>query len=251
MKLLFALPLSVLFWASLSGFSSPRATSPVVIELFTSEACSSCPPADAILLELSQNASRQTPQVIVLGEHVDYWNGSGWSDRFSSPAFTQRQNDYAGHFHLASPYTPQMVVDGRTQLVGNDRSEVYRSLTMAASEPKPAQIGLNWEADNRLQVLVQLPEPLQAEVLLAITEDGLSTSVQDGENRGRTLRHAGIVRELRVLGTIKNGGFETRVRVPRGGDWNPSNPKVVVFAQESNCGPILGAACVPYGRLDR
>lgn len=248
MKVLFALLLPTLLLASVSGSSQSKPSLPVVVELFTSEGCSSCPPADALLIELSKNPPGNIPEVIVLGEHVDYWNDTGWIDRFSSSAFTQRQNDYVNRFHLASAYTPQMVIDGRAQVAGNDRSGVYRSIEEAASQRRLAQINIRWEAGDTLHVAVQLRNALKAKVLLAISEDGLTTSVRDGENRGRTLRHVGVARGLWVLGTVTNGGFETAVEAPRGTDWNSNNLKVVVFVQEPNNGPILGAASIAYPR---
>src|ERR1700757_1664605 len=119
MKLSFALITALLLTSTMLAGQNP-----VVVELFTSEGCSSCPPADALLLKLSRMDVSGLPQVIVLGEHVDYWNSPSWNDRFSSAQFTGRQQGYAQHFGLASPYTPQMVIDGQKQLVGNNPEEV-------------------------------------------------------------------------------------------------------------------------------
>src|SRR5690349_15806897 len=104
------------------------AENPVVVELFTSEGCSSCPPADAILAKLSQMDGTKGMDIIVLGEHVDYWNGIGWNDRFSSHEFTQRQQEYAQHFGLASAYTPQMVIDGQQQVLGSDANVIAHGI---------------------------------------------------------------------------------------------------------------------------
>jgi|SRR5271165_856854 len=222
------------------------AETPVVIELFTSEGCSSCPPADALLVDLSYKSPRNGTQLILLGEHVDYWNYIGWTDRFSSPAFSDRQNNYARQLHLATVYTPQMVIDGHLQLVGNDAAEVYRNISRAAAEPKPAQVSLRWEPQQKLHVTVQTPAGEKPKILLAITEDGLSTSVGGGENGGRTLRHAAVVRQLRELGTAANGQFESSVDVALHPDWNPAQLKVVVLVQQPGHGKILGAASLDY-----
>jgi hypothetical protein len=217
------------------------AQSPVVVELFTSEGCSSCPPADAVLLKLSQMKGSNLPNVIVLGEHVDYWNSVRWTDRFSSSQFTSRQQDYAQHFGLASPYTPQMVIDGRHQLLGNDASAVGREIDAAAKSEKPAKVTLEKLNGSAYKVSVQSGNG-KGRIFMAVTEDGLSSEIKGGENNGRSLSHAGVVRELRSIGTLKNGSFEGKVEVPNKRDWNQANLKLVVFAQAGDSGPILGAA---------
>jgi len=229
-----------------SVVSSARAQTPVVVELFTSEGCSSCPPADALLVKLSRESPPGGAKLILLGEHVDYWNYIGWTDRFSSSAFSDRQNTYANHFHLGSVYTPQMVIDGHLQTVGNGAAEVYRDISKAAAEPKPAQVTLRWESQQKLNIAVHTPASGQSKVLLAITEDGLSTSVGGGENGGRTLQHAAVVRQLRELGTATNGQFEASIDLAPHPDWNQSKLKVAVLVQDAGSGRILGAASLDY-----
>src|SRR4051812_47773720 len=130
--------------------SGPR--TPVLVELFTSEGCSSCPPADRLLIELKQKQPVPNAQVIALGQHVDYWNYIGWKDRFSSPQFTARQQEYADRLN-DGPYTPQMVIDGTASLVGNDADGVSRAITKAAAAVKPVQVELSQAGD---QVQIQL-----------------------------------------------------------------------------------------------
>jgi hypothetical protein len=221
------------------------AEDPVVIELFTSEGCSSCPPADALLVQLSQKAPPGV-DLILLGEHVDYWNHDGWSDRFSSAEFSRRQSDYEEHLHVNGPYTPQMVVDGHLQLVGNDASALKHNLQVASAQPKIARVSLQWEASDHLKIGVQAPAPTRARVFVAITEDGLTTAIGGGENSGRTLHHAAVVRELRELGSVKNGSFEKIVEIARHSDWNAANLKIAVLVQDADGGPILGAASLHY-----
>jgi hypothetical protein len=189
---------------------------------------------------MSQMKGPNGTELIVLGEHVDYWNHDGWTDRFSSAEFTSRQQGYARHFELASPYTPQMVIDGQRQLVGNDRAGVEREVTQAAKQDKPATVSLQ-QAGNNLQVSVR-SDGAKGKVFLAITEDGLSTEVRGGENGGRTLHHAGVVHELRALGSLSNGTFDKRIELALKRDWNPANLKILVFIQQGDFGPILGAA---------
>lgn len=235
------------FVALLVGIvSGASAQTPVVIELFTSEGCSSCPSADALLVRLSHESPSGGAKLILLGEHVDYWNYIGWTDRFSSSAFSDRQNNYASHFHLGSVYTPQMVIDGHLQTVGNGAAEIYRDISKAAAEPKPAQVALQWDPPQKLKIAVHAPASAQSKVLLAITEDGLSTAVGGGENGGRTLQHAAVVRQMRELGTANNGQFQTSVDVATHPDWNQSKLKVAVLVQDAGSGRILGAALLDY-----
>ena len=221
------------------------AQTPVVVELFTSEGCSSCPPADALLVKLSQQGSGSGTDLVLLGEHVDYWNYIGWTDRFSSAQFSQRQSDYA-HALNSSVYTPQMVVDGSRQFVGGDASEAQRAIASEARRPKPAQVTLHWEGANRLHVAVQSPPDENGNVLLAITEDGLSTSVEAGENGGRTLHHAAVVRQLRNIGDVQKGSFDAMIDVAPHGDWNAAKSKVAVMVQDPATMKILGAGEVAY-----
>ena len=220
------------------------ADSPVVVELFTSEGCSSCPPADALLIQLSQAKARNGADILVLGEHVDYWNSSNWTDRFSSVEFTERQQSYARRFHLASPYTPQMVVDGSVQFVGNNQDNVYQAISSESEKPKAAAVSLSLENEKTLHISVHTSDPNKSHVILAITEDGLASNVKGGENGGRTLRHAGVVRVMRDCGSLSGGNFDREVQLPMKSDWNPANLKAVVFVQQTNYGPILGSASV-------
>src|ERR1035438_10549293 len=126
------------------------AQGPIVVELFTSEGCSDCPPADALLTQLSHQRTSKSTELILLEEHVDYWNSSGWFDRFSSSDFTDRQNRYAKQFHLATAYTPQMVVDGRLQGVGNSVSGVQAMLSEASSDPKTSTVSLRLVSPTKL-----------------------------------------------------------------------------------------------------
>ena len=213
---------------------------PVVVELFTSEGCSSCPPADALLVKLSQMDGTKGPEVIVLGEHVDYWNHIGWTDRFSSHEFTVRQQEYAQHFGLESTYTPQMVIDGQQQVLGSDANGVARDIESALKKAKPAVVSVSRVGGNGYQVSVKADNE-KGKVYLAVTEDGLSSEVKGGENGGRTLHHAGVVRELRSIGSLSKGEFQKKVDVPLQRDWNPANLKLVIFLQQGDAGPILGA----------
>ena len=221
------------------------AQGPIVVELFTSEGCSSCPPADSVLRELSREPANSRPQLVLLGEHVDYWNYIGWTDRFSSPQFSQRQSDYARAFHLSGGYTPQMVIDGQVQFVGNDATDVWRKIEAAAKDPKPVQVALQWQGNN-LQINLTSTGAVHGKVLLAVTEDGLTTQVEGGENGGRTLHHAAVVRQLRDLGTSEQRTLQTTVIPAK--DWNTAQLKVAILVQDPETKKILGATSTPYPR---
>lgn len=206
---------------------------PILVELFTSEGCSSCPPADRHLQQLDS-------QVIVLSEHVDYWDRLGWKDQFSSPAFTERQEGYAREFHLDSPYTPQMVVDGVAQFTGGDARRAAAEIDKAADRPK-ANIYLARKGSDGIGIQVG-NSPRDAEVWLAMADNVASSHVTAGENRGRSLGHVAVVRSLRKLGAVKRGGeFSKVVPLPPGAN----GQRVVVFLQEPGQGRVVGVAMLP------
>jgi hypothetical protein len=218
----------------------------VVVELFTSEGCSSCPPADALLGQLSKQRDTTSIELVLLGEHVEYWNGQGWNDRFSAPTFTQRQYDYAKRFHLASAYTPQMVIDGHLQTTGGNAPALQKLIADAAQAPKTATVALNFVAPGKLQVSVTDSSNAKQHVLLAVTEDNLTTKVGGGENGGRVLVHSAVVRDLRTLGTLSNGKFEKTVSVPDKQDWKRDDLRAIVLVQDASDDVIRGAASVPF-----
>ena len=219
----------------------------VVVELFTSEGCSSCPPADELLGHLRQDLSAKNVQVIPLGFHVDYWNSLGWKDRFSSAEFTQRQEQYTHSLKVDGPYTPEMVVDGEVEFVGNDAGQAQRTIRQQASQLETAQVKIAMAGADQLTVQVKGPAGPSngnALVMLAITEDNLSTQVFSGENGGRTLHHAAVVRELKEIGMLHNGTMETAVPLKPEKDWKRDDLRAVVFVQQGPSGKIEGAASV-------
>jgi hypothetical protein len=229
-------------FAALSCPSSQAAT-PVLVELFTSEGCSSCPPADALLAKLQREQPVEGVQVIVLSEHVDYWDRLGWRDPFSSNLFTRRQEDYSLVLPGGGPYTPEMVVDGAEGFVGSEAGHALGAIRQAARKRK-ASIGIT-RAGGRVSVKVE-SVPKSSEVLLAITEGNLLSPVASGENAGRKLPHTAVVRLLRSIGKAKPGAAftaEESVTVVKG--WKPQDLRVVVFLQERSSRRVLGAAEAP------
>lgn len=221
---------------------------PVLIELFTSEGCSSCPPADALLERLDSDQPVPTADLIVLSEHVDYWNGIGWKDPYSSREFSIRQGDYAHRFRLDGPYTPQMVVDGSMQFVGSNARQAIQVIENAARAEKipVALSSVHLEGADNLVAHVEAG-PLvpttglkSAMVLIALADDSDQSSVTRGENAGRILKHVAVVRSLTQVGTMDRGSaFSKDVRVSTESA-NPQKLRVVAIVQETAAGRVLG-----------
>jgi len=224
------------------------ARTPVLVELFTSEGCSSCPPADALLMKLDESQPLPGAQVIALEEHVDYWDRLGWRDPFSSAILTARQRRYAGALELDSAYTPEMVIDGRKEFVGNDSRTAFVEIERAAQHPKmPLHLAWHEKSAGRAALAVEIGAvQSSAQVILALTERKLASDVSRGENAGRNLRHAAIVRQLTVIGKTKPGKpFAARTEINLSVDWKPGNVSAVVFVQDPAAGRVLAVAEIP------
>jgi hypothetical protein len=241
-------------WILVSASDTPQARvpRPVLVELFTSEGCSSCPPADALLQQLDRAQPVAGAQLIVLSEHVDYWNHIGWTDPFSSRFFSDRQNTYSDRFGLGSVYTPQMVVDGTTEFVGNDSLRATRAIQESMVRPKiPIHLSaISWSAPLTLQAHIEAdasPEAFKAgnaEVYLAVALNHAESQVLRGENGGHRLTHVGVVQVLTRVGRLEAGRrFSEDVRVKLDSRTDPGNLRVVAFVQEAGQRRVLGAAC--------
>jgi hypothetical protein len=216
----------------------------VVVELFTSEGCSSCPPADNLLIRLPRAFANV--EVIPLSEHVDYWNHLGWTDRFSSPLFSARQQDYGRTFHLQDVYTPEMVVDGEAEFNGSDGARAQQEIIKAAQEPKAVlRIDLRAGGVAHLQA-ASIPQGVRnVDLFLAITESNLESVPGAGENGGRRLRHTGVVRNLSNAGhfdTRKSAIFSADAKINLNPQWSRENVRLVLFAQDRATRKIIGAA---------
>lgn len=222
--------------------TGPTARKAVVVELFTSEGCSSCPPADVLLGRLREVKFAEGLEVVPLGLHVDYWNRQGWVDRFSSAAYTDRQVKYTEKLHLAEPYTPQMVVDGALQFTGNDPRRAQEVILQAAQRPQQAEIHITPAQPDKWRVQATCAKGTPGEVMLAVTEDNLTTKVQAGENGGRELHHSAVVRQLRSLGRLRDGSFDAVVSLKLQKEWKRDDLRIVVFVQNPATESIEGAA---------
>jgi hypothetical protein len=201
---------------------------PIVVELFTSEGCSSCPPADALLAEL---ASR--PDVLALSFHVDYWDRLGWKDPYSSREATARQNRYATLLDLATVYTPQIVVDGKWQAVGSDRTDVDHALNLARRSPKEIPVALALDHGQARITLGPGGDGVSASVLLIGFDRRHVTAVRRGENGGRTLAHVDVVRGFEEVGRLSVVSGEITAPIL----WNCDRVAAVLQAAD---GRVLG-----------
>jgi hypothetical protein len=243
-SLVFAVALTI---ASRGSHAAPP--TPILVELFTSEGCSDCPPADAVLQKLIETQPVGGAEIIGLGQHVDYWDHQGWTDRFSSAALTNRQQVYATRFRNESIYTPQMVVDGRLEFVGSDSAAARRAIERSLSTPHGAvRITVDTMTADRIGVSVSvsdLPAPARgdrADIIVAITEDQLRSDVKRGENHGRVLTHAAVVRYMATIGEAATTPAEATI--PLAADWQRDHLNVIAFVQELHSRGVLGSASV-------
>jgi hypothetical protein len=225
---------------------------PVLVELFTSEGCSSCPPADALLAKLDHAQPIDGAEIIVLGEHVDYWDNLGWHDRFSSHQYTDRQSQYCGRLRVEGPYTPQMIVDGTDQFVGNDGAHAVRAIQHAAQNSK-INLTLSQPVVDGRKVSASVSAPAstaqtKGDLYAALVDPTDSTEVRGGENGGHHLQHVGVVRSLQRVGSLKDlGANPVSFSLTAPGDAKPNEMRVVVFAQQSGQGPVVGAVVGAVG----
>ena len=224
-------------------------TTPILVELFTSEGCSSCPPADALLEKMDALQPIPGTQLIVLSEHVDYWNHDGWTDPYSSASITDRQSAYVHALGLKTPYTPQFLVDGTEELQAHNNEQVVQLLQKAGSAPKiPMRLeSVSVEPGNPAIVRGRVEsdvssEKHKADVFVAIALDHAESQVARGENSGRHLSHVAVVTEITKVGKLESGkslGQDFRIKLKLPGP-APMNLRIVAFAQESGPGKVIG-----------
>ena len=224
-----------------------RLGSVVIVELFTSEGCSSCPPADAMLRQINLKQTSAGQLIVGISEHVTYWNYLGWKDPFSSPDFTDRQNVYASRMSPEGPYTPQMVVNGREQFVGGDVNALQKALW---DEARRTHLELNILSsalsssglDVKFSIAGETSRPL--DIVAVLTDDADRSTVLRGENGGRLLQHVSVARSLVRVATVKGDGEESvHIAIPSGFKLGSgSGHHLILFAQTQDQGAIEGAA---------
>jgi hypothetical protein len=231
------------YFNGLAGAAEPVSSTPIVVELFTSEGCSSCPPADALLRTLDSSQPVPAARLIVLEEHVDYWDDLGWKDPFSSHDWTLRQTEYAQRLNVRAPYTPQMVINGGVELLGSDSSRAIKVFDEARSLPVvPIHISAIRVENGKVHARVETGEvPARAEIFVVLALDHADTQVKRGENGGRHLEHVGVLQSLNGAGKVQKGqSFSKDVVVSAG---KPGTAyRVIAFIQEPDQGKIMGAA---------
>jgi hypothetical protein len=244
---------TLVFGAASGSAAEAAPRQPVLVELFTSESCSSCPPADALLARLDATQFVPGAQAIVLSEHVTYWNNLGWQDPFSYDALTKRQQEYAARFGLESVYTPQAVVDGSAELVGSD-SGALRSAVGRAAANRKADLSIediHWTSDT-VHFEVRSPASSHGMLTVALAEDSTQSSVAHGENAGRTLRHVAVVRVLGEMGINAADGRPLQLDLPATGHGSQTEKssvmRMVGFLTDPRTGRVLAVAESPTTR---
>jgi hypothetical protein len=217
----------------------------VLAELFTSEGCNSCPPADRILEVLSKEQPVDGVYVVAMSEHVTYWDHQGWKDPFGSQRFTERQNMYGDRLRLSGVYTPQLVIDGTVELIGSDTAKLQRALADAAAKPKPrlvveAALTANGAVSGTVSGPGLEAGPDEgAELLWAVTEDNLVVDVKRGENAKRTLRHSGVVRTLVARKIDRETASAASAVIPLQPEWKREHLRLVAFVQSTKTKRVL------------
>jgi len=239
-------------FAELAAGATPHpGANPVIVELFTSEGCSSCPPADALLAHLQRDQPVPSANIIALEEHVDYWDHLGWRDPFSSPYITERQRSYQAVFGLGDVFTPQFVVNGSAQFNGTDPSAVETAIARASANTvslqlTSVQVRMGGSPIEVSAAVANAPATHSEYVrpYAALVDPQVTTDVHAGENNGRTLQHINAVRAFERNGESwhMKGLGTAPFRLPLPAKSNPVGMRLVVFVQTKPFGPILGAA---------
>ena len=234
---------------------SPPDKIPVLLELFTSEGCSSCPPADELLARLDHDQPVPGVEIIAVEEHVDYWNHDGWFDPYSSLDWTLRQTQYVDRFKGTTAYTPQLVINGERAIVGSRGQEILQAIQESARQER-ANVTAKLQgpvADRTLKLDVRVDNLNSAgaggdaEVWLAVAERDVASKVKAGENAGKELHHSVVLRSLKKVGTANPKGdpvFAATVETKLGRDWKAENIEVIVLVQEKKSKHVLGAGVV-------
>ena len=250
---------SLLFFiSSFLGFNSPKSASKVeskisttksannddkkfvLLELFTSEGCSSCPAADEALIDLA----KQT-HVYVLGYHVSYWNRLGWTDAFSNKSFDQRQYAYGDRFKKEGVYTPEVIINGIDATVGSRKSYVQQKIDSEKQKTPETDISVNSTLENGSVLKINWSisgNTKNSVVNFAVVESDISTKVKNGENGGRTLRHVNVVRDILTQNISQNQQGTANIAIQK--DWKVNNLKLIAFTQENGLGKITSATSV-------
>jgi hypothetical protein len=237
------LPAALIFIAAAQGAERV----PVLLELFTSEGCSSCPPADQLLEKIDQDQPVPGADLIVLSEHVDYWNRIGWTDPYSSNDFSRRQQAYAAQFGTDEIFTPQLVVDGEKGVVGGNWPSAARAIQQSLREAKiPVTVSAARSGDSA-RVHIDIPslpsDGAKGLVYLVLAANHAKSKVTGGENGGRELNHVAVVLSMRQVAKISaKEGISKDFQVALNPKFDANDMRVVVFVESSRTQRVMGAA---------
>ena len=239
-----------------TGSRAEGTGAPVLIELFTAEGCSSCPPADHFLEQLDAAQPVQGAHLIVLSEHVDYWDGQGWRDPYAAKAFTDRQVAYERKLKISEPFTPQFIVDGAVDMRLSHRERIKDQLLAAAADAKiPVTIeslhidGGASPAINGVVSVAMAPGDRPCDLFVAVALDHADTQVLRGENRGQHLEHVAVLRELVRVGAVTPGAASSQsFSLPLRSGLDSAPFRVIAFIQQPGPGAVRGAAEQTVGR---
>ena len=219
--------------------ADPAGRVPVLVELFTSEGCSSCPPADTLLAELLDKQPVDGVEIIGVGRHVTYWDNLGHADPFADKANDARQRAYAKNLGEGNVYTPQAVVDGKAGVVGSNKAKLRQLIQTASAKPRLV-VSFDDTSGRTLRGHIDLPDDLpSSEIWVALIEGGLSTKVERGENAGRLLKHPAVARLVRKAGRTGGDRVTFEVKLPDAAQ--TGRCRLVAFAQKPGPGEIVAA----------
>ncbi|CAM3754957.1 DUF1223 domain-containing protein [Sphingobacterium prati] len=244
-----SLPLAILLIMAFKAFADDKKLANIkscnadksfaVVELFTSEGCWSCPPADELIRKLEKD--NQNKKLFIMALHVDYWDHQGWRDRFSNSKFTERQKQYATWMNLSTLYTPQMVINGKTEMVGSETGKVLQAIQSAMLETHHENLRLKVEQKEGRNIQVSYISTSKAkntDILIALVQKHASSQVSAGENAGKALSHVQVVRELQSRSIKTQDSFSFRLP-------DPSNQwEIIAFEQDKKSGEIIDATSI-------
>lgn len=239
MKIIIQSPVLIFFLLAVTALNLSAKT-PVLVELFTSQGCPSCPEADKVLALLENTQPVAGAEIITLAWHVDSWDTFNWKDEFSSPVFTQRQTIYSRALYINPIYTPQMFVDGTVYFIGSKQDKATKAITNAIKTGKP-EISLSMNGEKLSVNIPNLPKHETATVYIAFTESNLVRKIGSGNNAGKTLEHPSVARALQAVGMIDGQAsqFKAEIIPQLQPEWKRENLKIIVFVQENATRKIL------------
>lgn len=244
-----SLPLSILLIMAFKGFADDKKLANIkshnadksfaLVELFTSEGCWSCPPADELIAKLEKNNPNK--KLFIMAFHVDYWDHQGWKDRFSQSKFTERQKQYATWMNLSTCYTPQMVINGKTEMVGSETGKVLQGIQSALLETHPENLRLKVEQKEGKNIQVSYTSTSNAkntDILVALVQKHASSLVSAGENAGKSLMHVQVVHELQSHRIKAQDSFSFKLPDTKN-QW-----EIIAFEQDQKSGEIIDATSI-------